>query len=453
MRPRVHLAVLAAALGLATTSAWAADPFVLVYTPGPAADAIADGTDAIPGLTTAFRQAPAVEDQRYPEERRIGKVSGVTLATLSPERMAATIRAAWDEPGVGDLVGVDEIRVAQYGPAQAANLERAMALLGPDADRVVFYAAPSTVQQIGRVDKRLALPAGLAAIRDALAAGGHTFLQLYHGDHSPFDRSEMARELTGWRARWPKDRFDRLHAVTGRETGATQAEIWNRMRASDAGRAILANGPGVYGLQSAGEGVRWLQQYRDYLGRPEAVPAGGDEPVPEGGGLVFPEPDSTVAPGSPLVIRLGREGRAVVTLLLPDGRTRGLRAVVVTDPVDVTVRLPKDLPTGRYRVRVRLIGDGLTDVAQIPVRVQRAPALRLIARPGAVLVTLAAGNRAVIRVRLGNGRSRQVAAVRGPVRLRRFALPAGLAPATYVVFGNSAGIGGTQRTTTRVVVR
>jgi hypothetical protein len=432
----------------------AAEPLVLVYVPGPAADAIADGTDAIPGLDTAYRQAPATEDARYPTERRVGKVSGVALASLSPERMAATIRAAWEEPGVGDLVGVDEIRVAQYGPAQAANLERAMELLGPDAERVIFYAAPSTVQQIGRVDRRLALAPGLAAIRDALAAGGRTYLQLYHGDFSAFDRAEMARELTGWRVRWPKERLDRLHVVTGRETaGTAQAEIWNRVRASAAGRELLANGPGVYGLQSAGEGIRWLQQYRDYLGRPEAVPAGGDEPVPEGGGLVFPEPDSTVAPGSPLVIRLGREGRAVVTLLLPDGRTRGLRAVRVTDPVDVTVRLPKDLRTGRYRVRVTLLGDGIRDTAQIPVRVQRAPALRLIARPGAVLVTLARGNRAVIRVNLGNGRSRQVAAVRGPLKTRRVALPAGLAPATYVVVGTSSGIGGRQRTTTRVVVR
>lgn len=427
---------------------------MLVYTPGPAAEAIVDGTDAIPGLAGAYRQAPAAEDlARFPLERRVGKVSGVALSSLSPERMAAEIRAAWDEPGVGDLVGVDEIRAAQYGPTQSRNLARAMELLGPDAGRVLFYAAPSTVQQIGRVDRRLPLEPRLALLRDALAAGGHTYLQLYHGDFTPFDRSEMARELTGWVARWPEGELHRLHVVTGRETGATQAEIWNRLRASAAGRTLLASGPGVYGLQSAGEGVRWLAGYRDWLGRPDAVPPGGDEKVPEGGGLVFPEPESVVTPGSPLVIRLGREGRAVVQLILPDGRSRGLRAVEVSDPLDVTVRLPRDLTSGRYRVRVTLLGDGLKDVAQVPVNVRRAPAVRMVARPAAVVLTVGRGNRVVVRLQLGNGTSRQVIAVRGPIRARRVPMPAGLAPATYTVIATSAGIGGRQRVTTRVVVR
>jgi len=336
--PRALLLALGCALIASTASA--AEPLVLVYTPGPAAEAIVDGTDAIPGLTGAYRQAPAAEDfARFPLERRVGKVSGVALSSLTPERMAAEIRAAWDEPGVGDLVGVDEIRAAQYGPAQSRNLARAMELLGPDAQRVIFYAAPSTVQQIGRVDRRLPLEPRLALLRDALAAGGHTYLQLYHGDYSPFDRSEMARELTGWVARWPEGELHRLHVVTGRETGATQAEIWNRLRASAAGRTLLASGPAVYGLQSAGEGTRWLAGYRGWLQRPDAVPPGGDEKVPEGGGLVFPEPESVVTPGSPMVIRLGREGRAVVQLILPDGRSRGLRAIAVTDPVDLRPRL------------------------------------------------------------------------------------------------------------------
>ncbi len=445
-------AALAALAALAGSASAQSPPLVLVYTQGPAADAIADGSAAVPGLTTAYRQAPAAEDDRYPTERRVGKVSGVDLSRLTPERMAAALRAAWDEPGIGDLVGVDEIRPAQYGITQSRNLARAMEILGPDASRVIFYAAPATVQQIGRVDRRLPLEPRLAELRDALAAGGHTYLQLYHGDYTPFDRSEMARDLTGWVARWPEGELHRLHVLTGREQGAGQAEIWNRLRASAAGRALLASGPGVYGLQSAGEGLRWLAQYRDHLAAPDAVPAGGDEPVPEGGGLVFPEPDSVVTPGSPLVVRLGRTGRAVVSLVLPGGRSRGLRAIVVDDPTDAVVRLPRDLASGTYRVRVVLLGDGLRDIAEIPVRVRRAPAVQLTPSIGRVAVAVARGNRVVVRVKLPRGSS-QLLAVRGPVRRRVVRMPEGLAPGTYTVVATSAGIGGRQRVTARVVVR
>jgi hypothetical protein len=116
------------------------------------------------------------------------------------------------------------------------------------------------------------------------------------------------------------------------------------------------------------------------------------------------------------------------------------------------VRLPRDLASGTYRVRVVLLGDGLRDVAQIPVRVRRAPAVRLTAGVGRVTVAVARGNRVVVRVVLPRG-SRQLLAVRGPVRGRVLRMPEGLAPGTYPVIATSAGIGGRQRVTTRVVVR
>lgn len=334
---------------------------VIVYSASEPAHAIHDGAAGVPGQRDAHRQAPAAEDPRYPVARRVGKVGGRELVALDAEAMANRIRAEWRQRDVGDLVAVDEIESSRYTPDRLAVLNRALDLLGPDAERVVFYVSPGTVSQVGRVDRRYPLPARFAALVRTLARGGHTYVVVYHGDTSPFTRDVMARDLTGWQARWPVGRADRLHVMSGPETGADQAEIWNRIRATAAGRALLANGPGVWGLRSAGEGLRWLAQYRAYLAQPASPPAGGEARVPTGGGLAVTLPGSRLRPGATVRVRVERTGRAIVQLIPRGGAPRRIRAII--GPADAAVRLPTDVRPGRYTLRAVLLGDGLRDVA------------------------------------------------------------------------------------------
>lgn len=342
---------------------------VIVYSAAEPAHAIHDGAAGVPGLRDAYRQAPAAEDPRYPVARRVGKVSGRELVALDAAEMANRLRAQWRQRDVGDLVAVDEIEASRYTPDRLAVLNRALDLLGPDAERVVLYVSPGTVSQVGRVDRRSPLPARLDALVRTLSRAGHTYVVVYHGDSSPFTRDEMARDLTGWQARWPADRADRLHVMSGPETGADQAEIWNRVRATAAGRALLANGPAVWGLRSAGEGLRWLAQYRAYLAQPAAPPAGGEARVPTGGGLAIALPASRLRPGATVRVRVDRPGRAIVQLIPRGGTPRRIRAII--GPANAAVRLPLDVRPGRYTLRAVLLGDGLRDVASAPFTMLR----------------------------------------------------------------------------------
>lgn len=347
------LAVLAAAPAVAGP--------VIVYATSDPAHAIHDGAAGLPGLRDAYRQAPAAEDPRYPTARRVGKIGGRELAAMDAVAMAARVRAELRQRDVGDLVAVDEVEASRYTPERLAELARALDILGPDGQKLVFYVSPGTVSQVGRVDRRAALPARYARLVEVLARGGHTYLVLYHGDGSPFAREVMARDLAGWQARWPADRATRLHVMTGPEAGAGQAEIWDRVRATPAGRALLGNGPSVWGLRSAGEGLRWLAQYRAYLAAPTAIPAGGEARVPTGGGLAITLPGPRLRPGATVRVRVGRPGRATVQLVPRGGTPRRIRAI--TGPANAAVRLPVDVRPGRYTLRVVLLGDGLRDVA------------------------------------------------------------------------------------------
>lgn len=312
-----------------------------------------------------LRQAPAVPHSRWTASRTVGKVTGRELAGAGAARIAAILRAGWREGGVGGMVAVDEITPAQWTPAGARTLAAALDSMGSDARRVIFYAAPSFVERVGRVDPRQGLPAPLAGLVDAISRGRATYLLTYRGDMSPFPAREMATHPTRWLARWPAGRGE-LRIVLGADGGLGQAELWSRVRATPAGRELLARGPGAYGLRDAASARAWVNQYRAFRAAPTVSVTGGDFPVPAPGGLTL-----TAAGTGRVKVVLGRAGNAVVTMTpARGGKVRAIRKLV--GPASgVVVRLPTDSRPGLYRIQAILIGDGLRDRASLTVRVRR----------------------------------------------------------------------------------
>ena len=99
-------------------------------------------------------------------------------------------------------------------------------------------------------------------------------------------------------------------AMLGPDAGAGQAEVWARLRATVAGRTLLANGPAAYGLTSPADARQWVAQYRAFRAAPSVSVTGADYPVPMPGGL------SLAAAGTNRVkVRIDRAGRAVLTML------------------------------------------------------------------------------------------------------------------------------------------
>ena len=244
-RVLIALAVAASSLAAAAASAVAADAPLLYLREEPAV--VVD--QALGGGT--LRQAPLATNARWTPAETVGKVTGRELAGAGPARIASLLRAGWRQEGVGGLVAVDEVTPAQWTPTSAAALATALDILGPDARRVIFYAAPSFVERVGRVDPRAELPATLAGLIDAVSRGRATYLLTYRGDMSPFPAREMATHPTRWAARWPAGRGE-LRLMLGADGGAGQAELWARVRATPAGRDMLSRGPGAYGLRDAG---------------------------------------------------------------------------------------------------------------------------------------------------------------------------------------------------------
>lgn len=357
-RVAIAIAVAACAMAAWVATATASDA-PLLYLRQDAAVAIDQG---LGGGT--LRQAPVVPNPRWTAARTVGKVTGRDLAGAGAARIAAILRAGWRQDGVGGLVAVDEITPAQWTPGAAASLAAALDMLGPDASRVMFYAAPSFVEQVGRVDPRQPLPATLAALVDAVSRGRATYLLTYRGDMTPFPAREMATHPTRWAARWPAGRGE-LRVMLGPDGGLGQAELWARLRATPAGRDLLAHGPAAYGLPNAAAGRAWLEQYRAFRAAPTVSVTGGDFAVPAPGGLTL----TAVGIGR-VRVQIARAGRAVVTMTpIAGGAVRAIRKLV--GPTGVLIRLPTDTHPGLYRVQAVLIGDGLRDRASVTVRVKR----------------------------------------------------------------------------------
>ena len=359
-------AALAAACALAAApAAAAADPPLLYLRDEPASlvdDGVGGGT---------LRQAPIRPNARWPAARTVGKVSGSELAGDGPRRIAAKLRAGWNQPAVGGFVAVNEITPRPWTPTSARALGSALALLGPRANRVVFYAAPALVEQVGRADPRRPLPAKLRLLVDAMSRARATYLLTYRGDLSPLPPREMATAPTRWLARWPAGRGE-LRILLGPDGGLGQGELWTRARSTAAGRELLARGPGVYGLRDAAQAREWLAQYRAFRAAPTMSVTGTDFPVPQPGGLSL-----TAAGPNRVRIAIARAGRAVVTTQpVNGGFVRAIRKLTGPTRGSVLIGLPRDTRPGLYRVRAVLIGDGLRDRAAVVVRITRRPPAR-----------------------------------------------------------------------------
>jgi hypothetical protein len=439
--------------GAAAVAAWlgaagsAAPPpgLSVVYAGAPAANAISDGSPAVPGLLEAVRQAPIFDDKRWPPARQMGKVSGRALSLLSADKIAATLKAEIANPRFGGVVGVDEVTVNDWGGAQATALATALEQLGPDAERVYVYVGPALVSQVGRLDVRKPLDRGNALMLRALRRAGAVLLEMYHGNAGPFSREEFAVYPTRWLARWAPGDPARLHMHFGPDQGVGWKGVFAWARATEAGRTILANGAGVYGLDTAQEGLDWLAAYREFLTDPTAPPPEGDYPVPVGGGLDIRPPRNRN-----VFITIDRPARAVIRLV-PQGQSRGRVIGVLQGPTaGVTVPMPRNVKAGQYDVVVVMVGQGLRDVVTLPVAVGPPVAARRLGLRyvgGVLRVSLGAGNRTVIRVipvAPTRGPTRAIARLAGPLRDRGVALPPRLTPGRYRAVAIAVGLDGRQ---------
>ena len=379
-RPLARRCALAAALAGLLAPAGALGAVTVVYGGADAANVISDGTAELEGIQAAIRQAPIADDPRWPPARLLGKVSGSALAAMpTAEAMAAALRAGASTVSVAGRplpveagVGVDEIVPGQWSAAAAGRLREALAGLDEGLrERVIFYGAPGLVSQVGRPDPRQPLPPALAGLVGALGSGGHLFLEAYRGDLTPLPAQELGIHLTRWLERFPAARRGHLHVLTGPPKGVSVAGIWDRVRATPAGRAILANGAGAFGLTTADEGRGWLAANRAFLAAPGASPPGGDVRVPGGGGIeILARAGARLRAGGALRVRLSRPGTAIVRLH-PVGagpRRNLLKVTVGLRARTVAARIPGHARPGRYRVVVTLRGEGMSDTATTPIR-------------------------------------------------------------------------------------
>jgi hypothetical protein len=355
----------------------------LVYGGAEAANAILDGTAEVQGLPSLVRQAPVAGDPRWTPERLMGKASGRALAAMAtPEEIAAALRenasvvtAMGRRMPVGAGVGVDEITPAHWSVAAAHRLRDALGMLPEDLrERIVFYGSPALVSQVGRRDPREPLPARLAALVDALGAGGHVFLEIYSGNGAPLKTQDLGTYLTRWLQRFPAARHDHLHVLTGPPKGVTVTGIWNRVRASEAGRTILRNGAGAFGLATADEGREWLTARNGFIARPDAPSPEGEVAAPVGGGVrILHRAGARLTTGGRVRVRLSRPGIAIVRLWpVGAGPKRNLRKVTVGHRAKtVSARIPRYVKPGRYRLVVSIRGQGLTDMVSTRVRLVR----------------------------------------------------------------------------------
>lgn len=360
----------AACIALAPATAGAFD---IVYLAGPSADAAHEA-----GMRHALRQMPAdvTANPLWPADRRIGKVSVLKtdLRTKSAGAIVRIVRRELRRAGNGGRVAVDELNPNHWSAAQAQELRKAWVRLGDDADRVSVYAAPSMVEQVGRTDPRRPLAVKQQRLFDVLKRSGSTYLQTYRGGWVPLDQAAMAGHLTRWVARWPDRSLDRLRLLVGPGKGIGQAELWNRIRATPAGRTLLANGVGLVGgrAMTPSEAADWVAQYRAFRAAPDASPPGGDVTPPRVG-----PPEITVAGrvprAAPFSVASNREGRAVVRLLPLAGSRKGDARVIDTLNFGAagsrSARLPADVRPGRYRLLVTFWGHGTQERAAIDITI------------------------------------------------------------------------------------
>lgn len=360
MPRRSPFAVALAALAVFSAAPAAAQPgLTLLYTQRPAAAAIYDGTAGVAGVRDALRQAPIFDDRRWPTSRQVAKISGSELSGQSAGRMEAMFHAGMRSHG--GLVAVDEISPGDWPPEASGRLATALDGLGGDAARVVFYASPGLVAQIGRQDPDNALEfAHQAPILAALKKAGGVMLPFYRAGAAPMGTQEFADYPTRWLARWADADAGALHMVIGPDQGQGQDALWTWARSTPAGRQILKNGVAAYGLHTRAEGLAWLTQYRAFQANPDTPPGGVDAYVPTRGALQV-----TRVGTWKVSLTLARPGRAVMVLRPVTGRGRPRVIAKLAGQGSKLVTIPRDLHPGRYRIVTVALGGGLREVSNL----------------------------------------------------------------------------------------
>lgn len=367
MLPRViRIAIAAVAIVAATVAPAAARPgMTLLYTQQAAADAIYDGTWDLVGVRDSLRQAPIFDDRRWPLSRQVAKVNGTALSTLDAHRMASVLRAATRTHG--GLVAVDEIAPRDWTADASGRLADALDGDADLASRVILYASPGLVAQIGRHPADESLLAHQAAALAVLKKAGGVMLPMYRAGAAPMSRQEFADYPTRWLARFADARTNALHLAIGPDQGTGQDTLWAWARGTAAGRQILRNGVAAYGLRTREEGLAWLAQHRAFQASPDVAPSGIDTYVATRGALRV----TRVATWR-VNLSLARPGRAVMVLRPVRSRVRPRVIAKLDGPGSRVVQIPRDLHPGRYRIVTVALGGGLREVSNIgPVVVSR----------------------------------------------------------------------------------
>jgi len=250
----------------------------------------------------------AVLQNRSPDVRGgdipiMAKITASQLRGLSSAAMAARLRAAIGSDGT--LVGVDEVG-REFGEAPpsgaakgsppapvrpdslGARFTEAMRLLDTQApfgatwaSRVHVYVAPGVHTSVGAglgPERNLGrngvpLRRSWRGVMPGLGLAGGLHLQMYHALSSSGPSALSAEE---WRQIPPaflgllarhggqRSRVHFLFTSTASPEGATDCATpmscqWRLAASTSAGRAILANGPGVYKV--GGDAAEWIQEY------------------------------------------------------------------------------------------------------------------------------------------------------------------------------------------------
>ena len=405
----------------------------VLYVEQPIANAIA-GPASAPTVPGAWIQAPTGDDARWPTSRQVGKLTGAALVTMTAGEMEKALRTELARRDRGGLVAIDEIVTPRWTDDAARALGKALDGLGLDARRVIIYVGPGAVGAVGLIDPREALPTPFGALLDTFRKAGVVYLETYHGDLTPFTQDEFAREATRWLGRWDPGDTERLRLILGPAIGTTQSEVWRRARSTPAGRTLLSNQPGAYGLRDVAEGVAWLAEYTAFRAKPNAVPAGGDVPVPTGGGLSLRAADRGV------VVVFTRPGPVAIRLIPPTGGSGRIIKTVVgpTLAAGVLVTFSRSEVSGRHKVVATAKADGLRDEVSLDVVIAPSMLLKkpVVRRLGArvISVTVASGALVVVRlVRISDGRARIIKKLTGNGRSLRVGLPSDTRPGSYRV--------------------
>lgn len=369
MRRLFILCAVVCTIGALPALAVASPTGLLWYTDSPAAVAgQAAGADLAP-VQDSWRQYPADHRPAWPASRRIAKIDGRLLATLSAAQMRSAFREALAPGELSGYAAVDEIVRTRWSLQSIARLRAALMALTPDERaRIAFYVGPSLVERVGRADPSAPLPTQMRRLVQTMSLAGATYLELYGGDGSPVSALDMARYPTRWQARWPAYRAQTLRLLFGPPRGVDMATIWLQARASEAGRALLANGVGVYGLRGAAEGEAFIAGYRAFLAGPTATPPQGDYDIPALDSIDI-HATPIMRPGARVRVTFARAGRVVVVLRSPGRGDRTIAKFEVDDATTTHVTLPKDLRPGSYVFQVNHRADALLDQARATFRV------------------------------------------------------------------------------------